>query len=145
MPAVQTTYNSRLSNGLAGQIANTEQDTNVISRVVEGASGIGFGIPVIRGTDPENQAKIGAAGVFLGISVRDPGGVEDKYAQYDNIAVLTRGVIWVVAGEAVTAGDAVYRTSAGVLNKTAAGNTLIANAEWDSTAANGALARLRLK
>lgn len=145
MPAVQTTYNSRLSNGLPGQIANTEADTNVISRAVEGSSGIGFGIPVIRGTDPENQVKIGAAGTFVGITVRDPGGTEDKYAQYDTAAVLTRGVIWVTAGEAVTAGDAVYRTAAGALNKTSTSNTLIANAEWESSAASGALARIRLK
>lgn len=145
MPAVQTNYNSRLSNGQIGQLADLGE-ANVISREVQPSGGVGFGLPVIQGT-AENQCTIGAAGVFLGIAVRDPAvdaTAGEKYVQYANASIMTRGVIWVTAGEAVDFGDAVYRTSAGVLNKTASGNTLIAGARWESTAANGALAKLRL-
>lgn len=142
MPAVQSAYASRLSNGHVGEIADLGE-SNVISRSVETSGGIGFGVAVIQGTADE-QCKTGGAGVFLGITVREPGGTSDTYAQYDTAGIMTRGVIWVTAGEAVVAGDVVYRTSAGVLNKTSASNTLIANARWETSAASGSLAKLRL-
>lgn len=145
MPAVQTNYNSRLSVGQVGQIADLGEG-NVISKDVQAAAGIGFGVAVIQGT-AENQCNVGAAGVFLGITVRDPSvdaSAGEKYVQYANAGILTRGSIWVTAGEAVVFGDAVYRTAAGVLNKTAAGNTLVAGARWESAAASGALAKVRL-
>lgn len=145
MPAVQTTYNSRLSNGQVGQIADLGEG-NVISKDVQAAAGIGFGVAVIQGT-ADNQCNVGAAGVFLGVTVRDPAvdaSAGEKYVQYSNAGIMTRGQIWVLAGEAVVPGDVVYRTAAGALNKTASGNTLVVGARWESTAASGALAKLRL-
>lgn len=145
MPTVQLNYNSRLSNGQVGQIADLGE-SNVISRDVQPVGGIGFGVPVIQGTG-ENQCTVGAAGNFLGITVRDPAvdaTANDRYVQNSNASIMTRGVIWVTAGEAVSFGDVVYRTSAGVLNKTSSGNTLIAGARWESTVGSGALAKLRL-
>lgn len=145
MGAVQSTYASRLSAGHVGEIADLGE-SNVISRDVETAGGIGWGLAVIQGT-ADNQCELGAAGAFLGITVRDiavDATRGDKYAQYDCAAIINEGVIWVTAGEAVVAGDAVYRTAAGALNKTAAGNTLIANARWETSAALGALAQIRL-
>lgn len=142
--AIQTTYNARLSEGYAGEIADLGV-SDVISREVETAA-IGFGLPVIQGT-ADHQCKVGSAGVFLGITVRDVTLSDDDNDQYqvaDTAAVMTRGVIWVTAGEAVVAGDAVYRTAAGVLNKTSSSNTLIANARWETSAASGALAKIRL-
>lgn len=145
MPAIQTTYNETLDVGFVGQVSDMGL-SDIISREVETAAGINFGLAVVQGTG-DHQCKLGAAGVFLGITVKDvtlDAAKADKYAQYDTCAIMTRGVIFVTAGEAVVAGDAVYRTAAGVLNKTAAGNTLIANARWETSAANGALARIRL-
>jgi len=142
---IQTTYLDKAPVGYVGEIADLGL-SDVISRAVEGGAGIGFGLAVIQGTADE-QCKLGAAGVFLGITVKDvalPKSRGDKYAQYDVAAILTKGVILVTAGEAVNAGDAVYRTAAGVLNKTSSGNTLIANARWETSAGNGALAKLRL-
>lgn len=144
MPAVQSTYSAVMSNGAAGQVADLSL-SDVISRECEPAS-IAFGKPVVQGT-ADHQAKIGAAGVFIGITVRDvtlDSRRSDAYAQYDTMGVLTKGVIWVVASEDVVAGDVVYRTTAGLLNKTSSGNTLIANARWETSAASGALAKLRL-
>lgn len=145
MPSVQTTYNATMPVGSLGQVANTEL-TNVISRECEGSSGIGFGLAVIQGT-ADHQAKVGSAGVFLGITVKDvtlDSSRSDKYAQYDTMAIMTKGVIWVTAGEDVSAGDSVYRTSTGTLNKTSASNTQIANARWETSASSGALALLRI-
>lgn len=144
MPAVQSTYNATIANGAVGQVADLSL-SDVISRECEPAS-IGFGVAVVQGT-ADHQAKTGAAGVFIGITVRDvtlDARRNDAYAQYDTMGVMTKGVIWVTAGEAVVAGDVVYRTTAGVLNKTSSGNTLIANARWETSAGNGALAKLRL-
>jgi hypothetical protein len=128
-----------------GQISRTGlQDT--ISRECEGSSGIGFGLAVIQGTG-DHQAKLGGAGVFLGITVKDvtlDSTRSDKYAQYDTMAIMTKGVIAVTAGEDVVAGDAVYRTSTGTLNKTSSANTLIAGARWETTTANGAVGLVRL-
>lgn len=145
MPAVQTSYADVHANGYAGQVADMGLQ-DVISRDVEDAAGIAFGMPVIQGT-ADRQCKVATAGVFLGITIRDTTLDQrnaDKYVQRASAAILTRGVIWVVAGEAVVAGDVVYRTAAGALNKTSSSNTLVANARWETSAANGALAKLRL-
>lgn len=144
MPAVQTTYPAVMPIGAVGAVADLSF-SDVISRECEPAS-IGFGVAVVQGT-ADHQAKVGAAGVFIGLTVR---AVEldarrnDAYAQYDTMGVMTKGVMWVLAGEAVVAGDLVYRTAAGVLNKTSSGNTLVAGARWETSAANGALAKVRL-
>lgn len=143
--AVQSTYLEALPIGYAGQVSDFGL-VDIISREVETSAGIAFGVAVIQGT-ADHQCKLGAAGVFLGVTVRDqsvPASNGDKFIQYDTAAIMTKGVMFVTAGEAVAAGDAVYRTAAGVLNKTSSGNTLIANARWETSAASGALARLRL-
>lgn len=146
MPAIQTAYADTISNGYPGQVADLGL-SNAISRDVEDAAGIAFGLPVVQGT-LDRQVKVAAAGVFIGITVRDQTLVgdthADKYLQNETAAIMTDGVIWVTAGEAVVAGDVVYRTAAGVLNKTSASNTLIVGARWETSAASGALAKLRL-
>lgn len=141
---IQATYADRLALGYTGQVADMSL-SEIMSREVETAS-IGFGVAVIQGA-ADHGCRTGAAGVFLGITVRDialdPTNA-DLYTVGDTAAILTRGTMFVTAGEAVVAGDLVYRTTAGVLNKTAIGNTLVANARWDTSAANGELARIRL-
>lgn len=145
MPTVQSSYVATMPAYTLGQVSRTGlQDT--ITRECEPAGGIGFGLAVVQGT-ADHQAKLGAAGVFIGITVKDitlDSSRSDKYAQYDSMAVLTKGVIAVTAGEDVVAGDVVYRTSTGTLNKTSSGNTLIANARWETTTASGAVGLLRL-
>jgi hypothetical protein len=145
MPAVQTTYNATMPAYTLGQVSRSEF-SNTITRECEDAAGIAFGLPVIQGT-ADHQAKVGASGVFLGITVRDvtlDSTRSDKYAQYDSMAIVTQGVVAVLAGENVAAGDAVYRTSTGALNKTSSGNTLIAGARWETTTASGAVGLVRL-
>jgi len=113
--SVQPNYNATLDEGYEGQIADTRL-SDVVSRVCEPAS-IGFGKAVIRGTDPK-QVKLGAAGEFIGITVRDialPAANSDVYTQYDNVGVMVKGSMFVTAAAAVTFGDPVYRTPTGTL------------------------------
>ena len=143
---IQTAYADTIAVSYPGEVADLGL-SDVISRDIETAGGVPFGVAVIQGT-ADRQAKLGTAGVFIGITVRDQTLVgdthPDKYLVQETAGVMTRGVIWVLAGEAVVAGDVVYRTATGTLNKTAASNTLIAGARWETSAASGALARLRL-
>lgn len=146
MPTItQANYNDRPPAFVVGQIVDMTT-CDLVSRFCEDAS-IAFGLPVIIGTDPR-QAKVAAAGSFIGITVEDKTLLPDDadvYKQTGAMAILIRGTVAVTAGEAVVAGDPVYRTPAGVLNKTASGNTLIANALWETTTANAGVGVIRLR
>lgn len=150
MPAVQTSFSATLTAGYPGMIADGEQATNVISRIVDPATAnpINFGDPVLQGaSDYTVQSVSGGTGVFRGIAVRDPTlppGAGDQYLATSTAAVLTKGVIWVNAAVAVTAGQPVYVTAAGALTTVATSNTLVVNAIWDSTTTGIGLAKLRL-
>lgn len=146
MAAVQTSYSATHAKALAGMVANSEP-SRVITRVVEDAAGIGFGVVVQRGT-ADNQCKLSTASPkYLGITVSDPGQLgADLYPQYANAAVMQKGCIWVQASVAVAQGDPVYFVPAtGVLTNVATSNTQIPNAEWDTTTSGAGLAVVRLK
>ena len=99
----------------------------------------------MQGTADNQVVDSEATAKFAGIAVLDPTKDGDKYAQYDTVAVLKKGVIVVTASEAVAVGDPVYYTPAsGALSKTSTSNTLIANAQWDTSTAGAGLAALRL-
>src|SRR5688500_14761159 len=143
MPAVQTTYNASIPDALEGMVANSEPEV-VISRQVEAAAGIGFGKVALQGTGDQQILGVGA-GRFRGITVLDPTKEGDTYARYDTAAVLVKGVIWVTVGAIVAVGDAAYYVAAtGVITNSASGNVAIPNAFFDSSAASGALAKLRI-
>lgn len=153
MPAVQTTYPTTRARGLVGSWMNME-NWNSITRLVETAAGIGFGLAVSRGTG-EKQAILGgttAAG-FLGVSLRDitliaaAGQTVDKYPQYANMGVGTLGKIWVSPLEAVAVGDPVYfRTADGRFGKTAGAGIVgpVAGAYWETAAGVDGLAAVSL-
>jgi hypothetical protein len=149
--AVQTTYNETLSAGRAGAIANAEPNV-LISRNVETVTGVGFGKPVVQGS-ADSGCKITEAGdtAVLGVTVRDRSvdpANPDKFAQYANALVMTKGVIWVDAAAAVDAGDDVWVTVAdGTFTNADAGggaSVQIANARWDSSTSDAGLAKVRL-
>lgn len=81
------------------------------------AQGIGFTV-TDTGTDPVAgeaftiTVAAEADGRFLGLSVRDPSldaiATIDTYKQYDNVAIMTKGVMWVTCGDTVTEGAQVY-------------------------------------
>lgn len=151
MAVVQTTYSENIApavNGMVANMTNWDADT----RIVETATGIPFGVAVGQGAADKGAVLGASAGTgFVGISVRDvtlpPRSAIDKYADGENMAVLTEGDIWVTVGGDVTAGgDVTFAASTGVLSSAATSGTqfAITGARWMTGATNGGLAILRL-
>ena len=110
MAELQTTYATTLANGYAGMIANGET-SNRITRTNEDSAGIGFGLPVYRGSgDHGCTATVGTLATFLGWTIATSAqgytasADADEYAQYDSAAILTSGAIYVAVKGAVTGG-----------------------------------------
>lgn len=150
--AVQTSYSERITAARAGMIANTEH-VNFISRTVETAAGIGFGLPVAQGAATDGVVVSGASAFdYIGFSVRDQSltAEQSKFLQYENARIMTHGVIWALVTDAggVVQGDAVWVTkSTGALSNADAGSGAsinLAGCKWESAAANGALAKIRV-
>lgn len=154
MAVNQDTYTTNLASGYPGMIANGET-SNRITRTCEDAGGIPFGAPVYRGTgDHGCTGTVGTAATFLGFSIAHEalaliaGQTADRYQQYDNVAILTQGVMWVTATGANVDGAAVTIGTGGgaadAIGDTAADATHIAAGGWvfdDTTSATG-LARI---
>jgi hypothetical protein len=144
---VQSTYPNALRPGIAGAIVN-EEPVLLISRTVEEAAGIAFGIGVIQGV-ADKGCKLGAyaAGKWLGVTVRErsiKAEFPNGFMQYDSARIMAKGVIWVATTAAVVAGDPVVMSATGNLTK-GTGTGDIPNARWDSSQATpGGLAQLRL-
>lgn len=143
MPILQSNFGAAIPVGLPGMIANGELQ-NRITRTCEDAAGIAFGRAVFRGAGDHGCTATPNANA-LGISVVDHGQVRltgqaaDTYAQYDNVPIMQRGTIWVLAGAAVADGDPVYVTAAGAFTNVVTGNTALAGWQFDKTAASGAM------
>jgi hypothetical protein len=136
MGNVQPNYDATLSAGYEGQIADTRL-SDIISRICEPAS-IGFGLAVIRGT-AANEVKLGAAGEFVGLSVRDlalPAANEDVYLVGNTMGVMVKGTMFAKAIAAVTHGDKVYRTPTGTLTNVIGDRTASSAAKAGGNAAN---------
>ena len=149
MPAIQTSYPEEIRAAVEGMVADAGLKT-VISRNVETAAGVGFGRAVVQGADDGGIiVPTATGGVFRGITVRDatlPQSSADTYQQNDEAALMVTGVIWVIAREAVSAGNPVsFEVTTGELYTTAdATHDAIPGAIWDSSAAIGELAKVRL-
>jgi len=113
MATLQSSYTGTIAKGYAGMVPNAET-SNRISRTVEDAAGIAFGLPVYRGTDDHGcTATVGTLATFYGwtmskndlavTSTRDA----DEYAQYDSAAIVTSGTILIEVTGAVTDGAAI--------------------------------------
>jgi hypothetical protein len=151
MAIVQSTYTELQPIAHAGMLASS--DHSVDTRICETAAGIGFGVAVSQGAADAGAVIGGAsAAVFVGITVQDMSiendpSNSDEYPRYSNMGVMTRGEIWVVTGGIVTAGaDVTFASTTGVLSSaaTSASQFAIAGARWMTSAASGALAKVRL-
>lgn len=146
MAVNQSVYADYPAVAYAGMVANGET-SNRISRTCEDAAGIGFGKAVFRGTD-DHGCTATAGGQFLGIAIAHealgllPGGTVDTYPQYENVAILTTGDIWVVAGEDVADGSQAYVTAGGAIVDTVGANTILTGWFFDTTATNGNLVKI---
>ena len=145
MAELQTSYSETIAAGYPGMVANGET-SNRITRTCEDAGGIAFGVPVYRGTGDHGCTRT-PGGQLLGISVATSAlaltaGVDaDEYQQYDNVTIMTQGVIWVTAGEAVTDGAQAYDTDTSIVD-TSTDNTIMDGWFFDTTGANAALVKL---
>lgn len=139
-------YKAEQDAGIAGAIVNTE-NKNIISRTVEDAAGIAFGLAVAQGINDKGIRAVTTGDTdFVGITVLDRTAgdlINGKFVQYESARVLEEGVIWVEVTEAVKAGDAAaVDLATGKFNKAGAA---MAGARFETSAASGGLAQLRLK
>lgn len=86
---------------------------------------------------------------ILGLSVEDKTLVHttvDRYEQYDSVNVMTEGVMWVLAGATVTAGQDVYWiiSSGKYTNVAAVGNLRIPRAVFETGGADNGLVKIAL-
>lgn len=83
---------------------------------------------------------------FLGITIANQGQgfvsgqTVDKYQQYESVAILTLGAIWVTLGGSVVDGDPVFVDASGDFVNT--GGVPLAGWAFDTTGADDALARI---
>lgn len=148
MAELQTTYSNTIAKGYPGMVASGET-SNRLSRTIEDAAGIGFGVPAYRGTgDHGCTGTIGTLATFLGFTIAVAGQgliagqTADTYAQYDNVPILSSGPIYVNVKGAVTDGAAITigagANVADLIGATAADATHIATG-WiaDETVTDG--------
>ena len=148
--AIQSSYSASIRAGLPGMIVDMIPKT-LISRTVQAAAGLAFGVPVIQGT-ADKAGRAPAAGdtaaKFVGISVRDRSvkAEGNAYSQYESARVMTKGAIWVNASVQVAVGDPVYFVPAtGLWTNVATDNVLVAGARFDtSTTGINQIAQVRL-
>lgn len=113
MAELQTSYTETVPVGYPGMVANGET-SNRITRTCEDAAGILFGAPVYRGSgDHGATGTIGTLATFLGFTIATSalglvaGATADEYQQYDNMAIMSSGAMFVTCVGAVTDGAAV--------------------------------------
>lgn len=148
MAELQTTYTDTVAKGYAGMVANGET-SNRITRTCEDSGGIAFGAPVYRGSgDHGCTGTVGTLATFLGFAIANSGQAliagqdADEYQQYDNVAIMTSGAIFVNVKGAVTDGAALTVGTGGgaadLIGATAADATHIATG-WvaDETVTDG--------
>lgn len=147
------TFSTNITPYARGRRVNAEE-WNTITRVMEGTTPVGFGVPVIRGTGPK-QCKPYAAdeNAIIGITEADltldhvPA---DQFQQYDNVPVCESGVIGVLAGGNVVAGEgAAYSAAAnsgagGWIDASSAGDR-IPGAVFETSGSAGQVVALRYR
>ncbi|MDJ1632258.1 structural cement protein Gp24 [Rhizobium rhizogenes] len=144
------TYRENMVAYAVGRRANMEE-WNAITRSLEGATALGFGVPAIAGTGAHTCAPLTAAAQnVLGITeatltLPRPG---DTYQQYDNVAICESGVIGVLLGANVTKGAmARYDVTNKVWTGAAASATVltIPGAQFDEAGSSGAVGLVRYR
>lgn len=131
--AVQTNYAENIPVGVPGAIVDMIPKT-LISRTVETAAGIAFGLPVYRGTGDKGVVATGTAANYVGFTVLDRSVREGNlFSQYESARIMTDGAIWITAPANVADGAAVV-----------IGGVTIPGAFYQTTATSGQLAQVRL-
>lgn len=146
MPAIQTNYSENIRASVPGHIPDMTH-ADLVSRTVQDAAGLAFGVPVFQGTTDKSVRAIvngDTTAKFVGVSVLDRSATgPNGYAQYESARILLTGPISVIASVAVAASDPVTITAAGAFSNT--GGITVPNARWDTSAAAGAVANIFIK
>lgn len=149
--SAQTSYSIKQPKAYAG-LVYAQAPHDIVSRDVETVAGIGFGVAVSRGTNLERQVVAGGT-AFLGITIRslDKEGAANtgaiQWNEKETAGILRDGYIWAVCPSGCNPGDPVnYVNATGVLDSGAAvaGETLLDGAQWETIAAAGELAVIRI-
>lgn len=151
--SAQTSYKIKHAAALAGLIY-AQAPSDIISRDVEGVAGFDFATVVSRGTDKDKQAVLGGTTGILGITIRSlerEGAASTgtvKYSEKETAGIMREGYVWVPCPSGCVPGDAVnFVETTGILDSGApvgTGETGLDDCFWDSTAAAGELAILRV-
>ena len=135
MAVVQSTYSDRMHPAVAGMRADMRA-WDGLTRTCETVAGIGFGLAVGRGdTDSSNGCKLaGSLPDFLGVSQRDvtleARATIDKYAEHENVGILTAGTIWVVVTGAPGPDSPVHYSATTGVFAASGGSGPVLGARW---------------
>lgn len=144
-------YKERMDAYQVGRRANMEE-WNTITRTNEGTAPIGFGVPVMAGTDKHSCLELSATtgqnilGIAEASLVLPHAG--DAYNQYDSVAICEVGVIGVKLGSNVTIGQpARWDTAAKVWTSAAQSATVVSipGAQFDEAGQSGATGIVRYR
>lgn len=150
--SAQTVYEINQKKGIQGQIFDLNT-VDTVTGIVEGGD-ISFGVAVKRGgNDGQIQVGGGGASKLYGISARsldrmadDPTG-STKYKATEAALVVRYGYLWVTCVNGCSKGDSVFvNDTTGVFRSaTDTGFTEATNCKFETTAAAGELAVLRIE
>ena len=148
MPAIQSTFTSRPTIAVVGQIAD-ETDRVIVTRFVEEAGGIAFGRAVCVGV-ADHGVRLAAAGrVFEGVTVIDrsvPALSVNTNPIHNPAPIMLKGCVAVLAEEPVVAGaDAFVDAATGGFTDSAAGNIAIPGGRFETSGGTGAIVFLRIR
>lgn len=109
MAAFDFPYNEAGVVGYSSDMQKENVRTFIASGVADGAATkIGFGQPVIRGTEEKTIVPYTGTGSIVGITMARPDvDPAEGFANGDNVPVLNEGQIWVYASGDCTAGSGV--------------------------------------
>lgn len=149
--SVQSTYATAFASGYAGMIADG-RERNILSRTVEDAAGITFGLAAFRGAGDRGVTATPSA-AFMGIVVAQhdtqatpSATTPDLIRQYQSAGIMDEGCIWVSASLAVADGDPVYVTPAKAFtNVSNSGANFLLPARYEDTISAAGLVRIRVR
>jgi hypothetical protein len=147
----QNSYDLRQASGYAGQVYS-DAPKDIITRAVETAAGIDFGVAVSQGA-ADDQATLGGT-AYLGVSIRslDQEGAANtgaiKWDETEAMGILRTGYIYAVCPTGCVPMDAVkFTNTTGALDSGVAGvgETQLNGGTWQYTAAAGEIGVIRLE
>lgn len=143
-------FKTTLTAYAVGRRANMEE-WNGITRSLEGATALDFGVPAIQGTgDHQCKPLTATAQNVLGITEANlvlPH-TGDQYAQYDNVAICEKGVIGVLLDDDVVNGaQARFNLTTKKWTDAAQSATVITipGAQFDAAGLTGAVGIIRYR